>query len=304
MAKQIALTVPAISGMVRHRNDLLAEVDRLRRELGRMQDVLAERAAPPAVSILDAYSDAMPAAQNAFDIFQGEWSSKVPGFGTGTASLFSDHRIEWLEQQCGGFTGKRILELGPLEAGHTYMMASRGALHITSIEANTRAFLKCLIVKEALGIEADFILGDFRRYLMGCSARFDFVLASGVLYHMTEPIELLEDLARVTDSLGLWTHYFDLDVIAAKPHLQQKFDAAPQLRQFKGRTIAVHPQHYQAALSWKGFCGGSAPASCWMAKEDIVAVLTELGFVVEIGHEVADHPNGPCVLLFAKRADQ
>ena len=42
-------------------------------------------------------------------------------------------------------------------------MARAGATHITSIESNIRAFMKCLIVKEALGFSADIYLGDFRQ---------------------------------------------------------------------------------------------------------------------------------------------
>jgi 2-polyprenyl-3-methyl-5-hydroxy-6-metoxy-1,4-benzoquinol methylase len=316
-AKQAALTLPPISRLVDHRDALLNEVDRLTRELHSAHDeadrlkgelhsahdaIAALEAAARANWIKDAYSDDTPCRQNAFDIFKGEWSSDVPEFDTGGAGLFFDGRIDWLEQSCGGFTGKRILELGPLEGGHTFMMASRGAGHITAIEANTRAFLKCLIVKEALGFNAEFRLGDFRKYVKQCSTRFDFVLASGVLYHMTNPAELLVDLAQITDSLGMWTHYFDAEVIGAKPYLVAKFEMTPQSEQFGGRTVAIHRHRYLDAVEWKGFCGGSAPTSHWMPKDSILSVLTDLGFTVEIGKDESDHPNGPCMLLFAKRS--
>jgi hypothetical protein len=53
-------------------------------------------------------------------LFNGEWASNVPGFGMGELKLFDDPRVKWLGEQMGGFAGKRILELGPLEGGtHT-----------------------------------------------------------------------------------------------------------------------------------------------------------------------------------------
>jgi hypothetical protein len=76
-------------------------------------------------------------------------------------------------------------------------MVSRGAAHITSIESNTRAFLKCLIVKNALNFDVDLRLEDFRPFLATCRETYDLVLASGVLYHMTDPVQLLTDMARV-----------------------------------------------------------------------------------------------------------
>jgi len=144
-----------------------------------------------------------PSREAAFRIFDGAWSSNVPGYGLGSAQLFDDHRIKWIEEQCGGVKGKHILELGPLEGGHTYMLSRSGAASIKSIESNTTAFLKCLIVQNALKFNADFILGDFRPYLDTCTDTYDLLIASGVLYHMTDPVKLLQDMAKVSRSIGI-----------------------------------------------------------------------------------------------------
>ncbi|HEY9709972.1 MAG TPA: hypothetical protein V6D48_17330, partial [Oculatellaceae cyanobacterium] len=122
------------------------------------------------LNILDKYVTSVPSPQNAFDIFKGEWSSKLPepfaALQAGSAPLFEDPRIDWCNAQFGGFEGKTVLELGPLEAGHTYMIERLGAGEIVSIEANTRAYLKCLIVKELLELKhTRFLCGDFVEYL-------------------------------------------------------------------------------------------------------------------------------------------
>src|SRR5205085_12295967 len=61
-----------------------------------------------------------------------------------------------------------------------------------------------------LGLKrSEFLLGDFALYLQSCRERFDMVFASGVLYHMEDPLALIRDIARVTDRCFIWTHYFD-----------------------------------------------------------------------------------------------
>ena len=115
---------------------------------------------------LDQYVDHAPSDQAALDMFEGEWASLIPGFqSSGWAPLFQDERVQWFDSQCGGFAGKKVLELGPLEGGHTYMLWKSGASPIISIESNKKAYLKCLITKELVGYDAKFLLGDFTKYL-------------------------------------------------------------------------------------------------------------------------------------------
>jgi len=273
-----------------------------------VQGMLAFAAAPArerrqqviSMSILDQYLLDAPSPATAFALFKGEWSSLIPGIGEGNVSLFNDVRVTWLESQCGGFAGKRVLELGPLEGGHSYMLAQRGA-HVTAIEANTRAFMKCLIVKNALKFDVDFQLGDFRPYLSATSDRYDFLLASGVLYHMTDPVQLLVDATRVSNALGVWTHYFDADIISRRADLTAKFEMQGTPSAFEGRDYMIHKQNYEAALDWNGFCGGSAPTSHWLEKQSLLGLLDARGFDVRIGADEREHPNGPAMLFYAKR---
>lgn len=253
--------------------------------------------------ILDEYVTAAPSAQNAVDIFKGEWSSLLPPPLTGGAiPLFADARVAWAATQLGGFAGQRVLELGPLEAGHSFMLEQMGAASITAIEANTRAFLKCLIIKEVLGLQrARFLCGDFVEYLRAGSERFDACLASGVLYHMRNPVELLSLLARVTDRLYLWTHYYDHEIISRAPHLKPKFPGATET-EVAGYRHRLHRQEYQTALNWQGYCGGTAEHSHWLEKEAILGALRHFGFTdIRLSFEAPDHPNGPACAVVALR---
>ena len=129
-----------------------------------------------------------PSPQNAFDLFKGEWSTRLPDAcgwtaSTGPARLCEDYRVHWAAEQLGGFAGKRVLELGPLEGGHAYMLEQLGAASVFSLEASSRAFLKCLVLKEAFGLtRTRFLLGDFMPYLHTTADEFDVIFACGVLY--------------------------------------------------------------------------------------------------------------------------
>jgi SAM-dependent methyltransferase len=237
--------------------------------------------------------------QEVISIFEGEWASRIPGFHSGSVPAFDDDRIKWLEKQCGGFSGKSILELGPMEGGHTYMLWKGGASQIVSIEGNKRSFLKCLITKELLGYSAKFRLGDFARYLETTNDKYDFVLASGVLYHMADPVRLLESIPRVTNRIGIWTHYFDEKVILSTKYLKRRFDIPGQQITWKGRTIIGYRQKYRNEPNLLSFVGGNLPYSTWIRKDDIIGILESLGFSVVIGNDDLHGKNGPSMLLYA-----
>jgi hypothetical protein len=258
---------------------------------------LRGRRASNSQNFRDLYSHEIPSAATPFHIFADGWSSAVPGFATGKAELFDDFRIKWLEEHLGSFQGKRVLELGPLEGGHTFMMEHGGA-EIIAIEANQRAFLKCLVVKNALNLKSEFLFGDFRPYLEKAKpGSFDFVLAVGVLYHMLEPLKLLHDIAAVTNAFGLWTHYYDPQVIHDKVH----FNPRPVTQSFAGKSTEAYEQHYLSSVATKQFIGGSAPTSRWLTRAGLLGFIEHLGFRIEVGDENLKHPNGPCILLFARR---
>ncbi|MFM0231721.1 DUF1698 domain-containing protein [Paraburkholderia sediminicola] len=253
-------------------------------------------------SVLDMYVSGSPSREAEFKIFNGAWSSDIPGYGMGDALLFDDARLRWIEEQCGGFKNKNILELGPLEGGHTYTMSRSGAASITSIESNTTSFLKCLIVKNTLKFNANFMLGDFCAYLDSCSETFDFLLASGVLYHMMEPVKLLQDMTKVSRTIAIWTHYYDAEIIIGREDLKKKFDSEPRVEHVGTREITSYKQSYLEALQWNGFCGGPVPTSYWLTRESLIGILNDLDFTVTVGQEQRDHQNGPAILLFAAKS--
>lgn len=260
------------------------------------------------MNILDEYVKSAPTPQHLLDIFKGEWSSKLPqpleALHAGSVPLFEDARIEWGVAQLGGVKGKTVLELGPLEAGHTYMLERLGADKIVSIEANIRSYLKCLIIKELLDLKRTrFLCGDFVEYLRANQTKFDVCIASGVLYHMKNPVELIALAAEVSSQLFIWTHYYDQAVISKNSNLAHKFSNS-KLSEYAGFKHTLYRQEYKAALDWKGFCGGSDEFSNWLSREDILACLRYFDMSdIQTSFEAPNHCNGPSFALTAVRSN-
>ena len=55
--------------------------------------------------------------------------------------------------------------------------------------------------------------------------RFDLCWATGVLYHQVDPLALLRSIARVSDRVFVWTHFYD-EMIATQTDRYPHFDAS------------------------------------------------------------------------------
>ncbi|GMG80814.1 hypothetical protein LNKW23_00260 [Paralimibaculum aggregatum] len=260
----------------------------------------------PLPDLFDRYVATPPSAQNAVDAVPG-WRTALPpetGAEAGTLGLMSDSRIAWALERLGGVAGARVLELGPLDGGHTAMLHAAGAARVDAIEGNRLAFLRCLIAKELLGLDrAHFHHGDFAAGLGSADGRYDLVLASGVLYHMADPAALLARLAAVTDRLYLWTHLFDA---AAMP------EGDPRRGAFTGRVLEaahggvplrLHERGYLGSERKAAFCGGPRDRHVWMERGGLMALLGALGFDrLEIAHDDPAAEGGPALSVLATRS--
>lgn len=247
----------------------------------------------------------MPSAQQAVDLFKGEWISGFPAAGppllAGAMPLFDDPRVLWALERLGGVSGQRVLELGPLEGGHSYIAQQQGAREVIAIEGNARAFMKCLIAKEVLGLDrVHYLLGDFITYMRDSGEQFDTCFANGVLYHMTEPAMVVHLMARVARRAVIWTHYYDAQRVPGSGSAQRFAGASSA--EFEGFRYTQHRFEYGHLLQQATFAGGLVPHAHWMTRDDLLACLRHAGFTsIEIGSEEPDHPVGPCFTLAVSR---
>lgn len=258
------------------------------------------------MNILDQYITSKPLNQNIVDLFKGEWSSKLPDIDgesivSGHADLFNDNRIELLNNHFP-LKGKTILELGPLEGGHTYMMHHKGANKIDAIESNSRAFLKTLLVKELYHLNSVTIeLGDAIEYLINNSILYDLTVASGILYHCTNPIEFIKNVCLNSKRAFVWTHYYNQSKIENYNNLKGKFSDQKQLN-LGEVNIKAWQFDYLTSLEWSGFCGGANSYSLWMEKDDILDTFKHFGLNnITVFFDDETHPSGPNICFIAEK---
>ncbi len=144
-------------------------------------------------------------------------------------------------------------------------MLDRAGASVLAIEANKLSFLRCLIAKDLLRLDyAHFLLGNFVRWLEATEERYDIIVACGVLYHMSDPVHLLETMARRTDCVFLWTHYFDATAMPPNDLRHVPFSGEVIARDFRGIPVRLHTRHYYGAQQDAAFCGGPNDRHYWL----------------------------------------
>lgn len=271
-----------------------------------MRRIASRSPHPSSSDHLDEYVTSTPTSQNAIDTLKG-WNQAFPaqfGVSAGDMHLHNDPRIAWAIQKSGSLAGKRIMEVGPLEAWHTYMLEQQQPALIDAVEANRLSFLRCLVVKEIVGLKRTrFHLGDAQLWLEERPERYDLIVASGVLYHMQDPVRFLKALAARTDQIFLWTHYVDDNAMPPGDPRRGAFVNQPETLVYEGVNVVLYPRTYLQAWKSAHFCGGMHDIHRWMDRTSLLALLKVLGFdEIEIWGDEPQHAFGPACCIFARRS--
>ncbi len=254
------------------------------------------------------YATARPSFQQTLDLFDGQWVSSFPSsrgeLRAGPAGHFEDPRVLWAHEHLKtlgvDMVGSSVLELGPLEGGHTYMMSKLGARSVTAVEAHREAFLRCLAVKELMGIErVNFLYGDAVDFLRAEHVYYDVGFACGFLYHMVNPVELIQLLTAKTGAIFLWTVYWD-PVFNEKHPDRAAATGGAVASEHQGFPHTLHRHDYGVVANYSKFWGGPAPHTHWMELDDILKAFPYFGFT-RMHYELEQNPNGSALKLVAVR---
>ena len=155
---------------------------------------------------------------------------------------------------------RSILELGPLEGGHTFDLAQRpGVISVLAAEARAENIARAKFVQELLDVRnVEFVQVNLENAQLTVFGKFDAVFCSGVLYHLPEPWKLVAEIRRVTSKLFVWTHYVpeaDADVVVGELRGQEHLEGGPN-----------------EPLS------GMSPKSLWLTLPSISKLLKAAGF--------------------------
>lgn len=231
----------------------------------------------------------------------GGWTTQFEIEGQkvgGTVDLLpKDPRLLWHLEQIGGAEGKTVLELGALEGGHTKMLHEAGAELIIATEGLNDCFLRCLVVKEAFKLKrANFLFCDFNSYVEDYAKaaeadpvyKFDFVSAAGVLYHQKDPVTLIRNLARITDTVIVWSQVADATQPAGKEG---------EVNGYRGKWNNYNGTRLTSA----SYCGGLQSEAFWLYPQEMVNCFTDAGF---FNMKFGDSPrnvNGESLLFVASK---
>jgi hypothetical protein len=254
------------------------------------------------------YAAHAPSPQQTIDLFKDKWASKMPpslgDIKAGSAALFEDPRVNWAIENLARL-GTRIeesnvLEMGPLEGGHTYQLARAGAKSVTAVEAHPEAFLKCLVLKELLGTErVNFLFGDGASFLRSIGHSYDIGFACGFLYHMADPVTFLDYLCRRSKAVFIWTVYWDESYSQRNPG-RVAGTSGTEKRNYDGLPYTLHRHDYGAGVDYGSFWGGPESHANWMEKDDILKALAHFGFTRQ-HYELEANPNGSALCLVAAK---
>lgn len=256
------------------------------------------------MNLRDSYENRCPSIQNIFDRFRGNFVTIFQGVDTkGTMNLSDDGRIHWLNKMYD-VKNKNILECGPLELGHSYMLHKLGCKHITSIESNWFCFLKCLVVKDSFKLNnIDLLFGDIVEYAKNNNKKFDLVLCSGLLYHLDNPVEFIHLISKFTDNLFIWTHLYEEKNFNMNKMQNIKYEKFKYDDEEYDGGKQIYKDNGNNKLE-STFCGGKLSYSFWLSKESLYKALKKYGFNKIIENKefsTKNHIYGECITLFVSK---
>jgi len=185
----------------------------------------------------------------------------------GKREALTDFRLKQFNDRFN-LKGKRVLEFGPFEGGHTVALQNLGAKEIFSIEGRVENYVKCCVMKNIFKLtNSTFILADLEQEDLEKYGKFDCCVCLGVLYHLINPYEFLKKIRKITDVLLLWTQFADQDYPKSETSEISSNDEKNLV--YKGKYYEEDIKDGQAGLENRSF---------WFFKEDLLKAIKDIGF--------------------------
>lgn len=166
----------------------------------------------------------------------------------------------------------KVLELGALEGGHTAALARRSK-HVTGVEGRSANITRGRFILSLFGVtNARLVRGNLETLSLTTLGTFDLVFCVGLLYHLPDPISLLDQMAKAAPRLFLWTHHGG--------------EAEKDYQEF----------------GLKDPLSGLSATSKWLSRGALLKALAKgYGTVDVLLEEPNHHGAGPAILIAAER---
>lgn len=214
---------------------------------------------------------------------RGPWITRFAVGGKEYGGNFNAMQDTRVEQFFESFPNpERILELGSLEGGHSFSLASRPSVkYVLGVEGRDFNVEKARFVQGLLKMtNVEFVTANLETTDLASHGEFDAVFCSGLLYHLPKPWELIERISRVSPNVFMWTHY------------TKEEDINTSANGWPGFT-------YQE-LGLADPLSGMSADSFWPTLEGLQDMLKKYGFEkVHLIEDDPNHPQGPAITLAA-----
>jgi len=198
--------------------------------------------------------------------------------------------------------GKSFVDLGAADGYEGRAIAARGATRVVGVEGKESLYLQAEAAAREAGLANHSILRADVRAIdpARTSGTFDCAMCFGLLYHMSNPYNLLKRIAHLTDDLLLLETHIAPDpshdgVLLAK-HRDALLSGLRRVKldgeDFEGRICP----HVGAHAASKGSL--DAEWSLWLSAGSLAKALTRAGFNIVQWFEEIDTATPPVLAKF------
>ncbi len=224
---------------------------------------------------------------------RGPWTTRFHMRGKVWGGFFDPAADQRVPQFLAGMPlGGRLLELAPLEGGHTFLLAPHFR-EVLALEGRLENIARAQFIRDLLGHQH---VAFVHQNLEGPNSlawlgEFDACLCSGILYHLPRPWELLRQLRAVTPVVFIWTHYAD------DRELSDRQVATP---------VGPCPFKCYSEFGYEDMLSGLSRFSTWLRLPDLLRVIEyEYGPAIVIAQNTdRGRDNGCHVTLLARRGEE
>ena len=221
-------------------------------------------------------SEILPFTAQRIELSPGVWTA--PEWGDDPLQAQTTRIV--VDRAGGSLAGKRVLDVGCLEGGYTITFARLGAREAVGIDVRDSNLQRCRFLQEQLRVpNVRFLKHDAKTISPETLGLFDIVYASGILYHLDDPVDFLRRTSEITADFLL------LDTHVADPHAwghacsDRLTSRSIGDRTYVGRVAYDCPADLTPEqvdrLTWASY-GNST--SFWLTEESLVHALWDVGF--------------------------
>jgi SAM-dependent methyltransferase len=169
---------------------------------------------------------------------------------------------------------ERVLELGPYDGTDTVYLAknTKKLICIEARKENVEAIEKR--VKEAGFTNVDIVVADLEIFPLERLGEFDCVWASGIIYHVQNPDQLIKRITEITTKCYGWTHLAAMEFSTRNGYAGESYKEGND------------PLSGLSSHSW------------WLSPREFVRVWEDLGWRCDFTTQPQPHPNGSLAACF------